>query len=173
MFIIITLLVNTLTLFLIFHYFKWKLTSYNFLEGFEKKKDEFKNEIDEIIIEINRTTERNLQILEAKIIQLNEITDRSEKVFSALKKQKDTAENTDEIFQKLERKSNSDKIEKLGSPQSVKPIKKNENSAVVREDIRSKVMTMYQNGIDIELISRNLGITSGEAELIISINTIK
>ena len=36
-----------------------------------------------------------------------------------------------------------------------------------------KVMSMYQNGIDIDLISRNLGITSGEAELIISINNIK
>ncbi len=175
MLIIITLIVNTLALFLIFHYFKWKLTSYNFLDGFEKKKEEFKDEIDEIIIEINRTTERNLQILEAKINQLNEITARSEKMFNALKKQKNTDESTEEIFQKLEKKSISDRIEKLGSSQSSGPTHPAgaAESAVTREDIRHKVMSMYQNGIDIELISRNLGITSGEAELIISINNIK
>ncbi len=175
MLIIITILINSAALYLIFHYFKWKLTSYNFLEGYESRKEEISREIDTILVEINRTTERNLQILEAKINQLNEAVARSEKVFNALNKEKNSIDNTGAIYQKLERKSINDRIEKMGRLQDEK--QQSEAAAselpMTRDDLRDKVITMYKNGIDIDLISRNLGVTSGEVELIISISKIK
>ncbi len=188
MLLIIAIILNFAALYFIFHYFKWKLTSYNFLEGYEKKKEEIADEINLMIIEINKTTERNIQILEAKINQLNEAASKSEKLFAALRKEKEINENSENIYQKLERKSINDKIEKIGKTKEENkelfPPKQEpelfDNSSNIdnsvkmsREDMREKVITMYKNGIDIELISRNLGITTGEVELIISISKIK
>jgi hypothetical protein len=165
MLLIISIIINFAALFIIFHYFKWKLTSYNFLEGFEKKKGDINYEIDAMLVEINRTTERNLQILEAKINQLNEVVLRSEKIFNAVKKEQTISVNTEDIYHKLERKSFNDSIVKHADAATA--------AVPVKEDIREKVISMHRNGIDVELISRNLGITSGEVELMISINNIK
>ncbi|MCL2791634.1 MAG: hypothetical protein FWD87_00945 [Spirochaetaceae bacterium] len=228
MLIIIAVILNFVAIYFIFHYFKWKLTSHNFLESYEKKKNEIGEEINLMLIEINKTTERNLQILEAKINQLNEVVARSEKVFGALKKEKEITENSENIYQKLERKSINNNIEKVGKVKerhkvldrgqpealdkgryevsdkgqsevldreeerddverrakeviSSKPepelfdntVKPSDTVKVPKEDLHEKVLTMYKNGIDIELISRKLGITSGEVELIISISKIK
>jgi len=179
--IIIAVILNFAALFIIFHYFKWKLTSYNFLEGYEKKKENIGSEINLMIIELNKTTERNLVILEAKIAQLNEAVVKAEKLFNAFKKEKEITENSEKIYQKLERKSINDKIEKAArnkeeEKEKTIPEPKSEvldTAEIKKEDLRDKVMGMYKNGIDIELISKKLGITSGEVELIISISKIK
>ncbi|MCL2704966.1 MAG: hypothetical protein FWE72_02020 [Spirochaetaceae bacterium] len=174
--VIIAIILNFIALYLIFHYFKWKLTSFNFLENFEKKKEEIGSEINLMIIELNKTTERNLQILEAKMGQLNEVVSRAEKIFSAFKKEKEITETSENIYQKLERKSINDAIEKAVKVKVKEDEAKPElldNTKIQKEDLREKVIEMYKNGIDIELISGKLGITKGEVELIISISEIK
>ena len=177
---IIAIILNFTVLYIFFHYFKWKITSNSFLETYEKKKQELGEEINLMIIELNKTTERNLQILEAKIGQLNEAMAKSEKVFTALKKEKGITEISENIYQKLERKNISDKIEKIVKVKEDKappvPVPEPElfdTEKVQKEDLRDKVIGMYKNGIEIEQISRDLGITSGEVELIISISKIK
>ena len=208
MLVIIAIILNFAAIYFIFHYFKWKLTTHNFLEAYEKKKDEIGKEIDLMLTELNNATERNLQIMEAKISQLNELAAKadeaiakSEKVFSAIKKEKEITENSENIYRKLERKSINDKMEETikvkglgGSASDEKKEKKvtasnsepepelfDDAVKIQKEDLHEmgqrevseKVINMYKNGIDIELISRKLGITSGEVELIISISKIK
>lgn len=172
--ILISVFINLLAIYIIFQYFKWKLTSYTFLDRYDKKKEEIRKEIDLILLELNRTTERNLQILEAKIGQLNDAIHKSEKIFTILKKEKEVLDNTGNIYQRLERKSMSDAVEKIGrKAESEKKEETPGDMGLKKDEIREKVITMYKNGIDIDLISRNLGITSGEVELIISISNIK
>jgi len=212
MLIIIAIILNFAAVYFIFHYFRWKLTTHNFLEGYEKKKDEIGKEINLMLTELNKATERNLQIMEAKINQLNELVakadesiTKSEKVFSALKKEKEITENSENIYQKLERKSINGKIEEAAKVNSRREVSSSASAAkeeskvtaskseqglfddvvdaakVTKEELHEmgqrevseKVINMYKNGIDIEFISRNLGITSGEVELIISISKIK
>ncbi|MCL2295263.1 MAG: hypothetical protein FWC36_10455 [Spirochaetes bacterium] len=217
MLLIIAIILNFAALYLVFHYFKWKITSYNFLESYEKRKEEIGEEINLMIIEINKTTERNLQVLEAKINQLNEVAARAEKVLNAFKKEKDITETSENIYRKLERKSINSKIEKAASPADAEQRKANKSNELFaaapgaepvftgerkdtspaspgksiaeasvtgapsnedaakaqKESLRDKVIGMYNNGIDIELISGKLGITTGEVELIISISKIK
>ena len=182
---IITVVLNFAALLIIFHYFKWKITSFNFLESFEKKKDEIGNEINLMIAEIDKTTERNLRLLEAKIDlanekigQINEVVSRAEKVFSAYKKEKAITENSENIYQKLERTSINDKIEKIAKVKEKdkeKVIQKPEpklpeTANSPKDNLQNRVIGMYKNGFDIKLISEELGITSGEVELIISIS---
>jgi len=181
MLLIIAVILNFIALFTIFHYFKWKLTSFNFLESYEKKKEEIGSDINLMIIELNKTTDRNLQLMEAKISQLNETVAKAEKVFNAFKKEKEITENSENIYQKLEKKSRNDKIEKVArnkeeEKEKTIPEQKSEvldTTEIKKEDLHEKVIGMYRNGIDIEIISGKLGITSGEVELIISISKIK
>ena len=188
MLLIIAIILNFIALFLMFHFFKWKLTSFNFLESFEKKQEKMGNQINSMNTAIDKTTERNLMLLEAKIDdanekigQLNEVIGRAEKIFAAFKKEKEITENSEKIYQKLERKSINDKIEKVARAKEKgernvvsKPDPELQKTAKIPEDdLRNKVIGMYKNGFDIELISGELGITSGEVELIISISKIK
>ena len=90
MLLIIAIILNFIALFLMFHFFKWKLTSFNFLESFEKKQEKMGNQINSMNTAIDKTTERNLRLLEAKIDdanekigQLNEVIGRAEKIFAA------------------------------------------------------------------------------------------
>ena len=159
--IILVLLLNAAVLFLYFHYFRWKITSADFLKDIKIQKEEIAQEISAMIIELNKTTERNLQIIEDRINQLKELNRKSEKLVNIFKK------NQDDLYNAyLE-------IEKNSKPEPEAAVVQKQEITADNETVRDKVLKMYQNGIDYELIAGNLGITSGEVEFIISINNAR
>lgn len=170
--VIIITIVNFVILYLIFHYFKWKFTSHNFLDKYEKQKEEICRNIESIIGDINRATERNLQILEAKIEQLKSVSTQAEKLFTAIIKEQQFTKNEDIIYKKLERGSINYQLAKVEEADKKNITKEKSQEPEKIETIKEKVIAMYKNGIGVELISQNLGIASSEVELIISISKI-
>ena len=183
MLIILNILINLAMIFLMYHYLKWSL-------GKNKGSSELENfeeETEKLIIEINRTTERNLQLLESKITQIKSVIDDADKVVSVINREKSGSRQEAAVLKKLENRSFFENVEKTKKannfteiPEPVIKINlsrnnKTEESVVVDEilesgDIRDRAITMYRNGINIELISRNLSIPTGEIELMISLD---
>eukprot|EP01156_Anaeramoeba_ignava_P021985 Anaeramoba_ignava/c20035_g3_i1.p3 GENE.c20035_g3_i1~~c20035_g3_i1.p3 ORF type:complete len:185 (+),score=24.77 c20035_g3_i1:1770-2324(+) len=177
--VLINIIINIIILFFIFHYLKWKL-----LKKSETGEDSsFKTEAENLIIEINRTTERNLQLIEAKIQQLKEAVKDAERVISVINKEKSGSADESEIYRKLENRSffeNAKKAEgdviKVEFPLKEKTKNtsgdKNTDNISITDDMdtRERAVKMYRNGIEIELISRNLNIPVGEIELMISLD---
>lgn len=168
--VILIAIVNFIILYLIFHYFKWKFTDYNFLDKYEKQKEEIRLDIESIIRDINRATERNLQILEAKIEQLKSVSAQAEKLFTVIMKEQQLTKNEDIIYKKLEKGSLNYQLAKVEEADKKIITEEISQEPEKTETIKEKVIAMHRNGIGVELISQNLGIASSEVELIISIS---
>ena len=177
--VLINIIINLILLFFMYHYLKWKL-----LNKDEKGSESgFEAEAESLIIEINRTTERNLQLIEAKIKQLKEEVKNADKVVSVINKEKSGNADESAIYRKLEtrslfenaQKTDSDIIKvELPHKETIKNttgLENTDNNIITdSNDIRERAVKMYKNGIEIELISRNLDIPVGEIELMISLD---
>ena len=177
--VLINIIINLILLFFMYHYLKWRLLS----RDTKKEESSFENEAESFIIEINRTTERNLQLIEAKIEQLKAAVKDAEKVVSVFNKEKTSNTDESEIYRKLESRSIYENMQKAESdiikvelpgkgPVKNITVKENtdNNSMGDDVDVRERAVKMYKNGIEIELISRNLNIPVGEIELMISLD---
>lgn len=187
MLIILNILINLAIIFFMYHYLKWNL-------GKNKGSSDlgnFEEETEKLIIEINRTTERNLQLIESKIRQIKSVIDDAERVVSVINREKSGSRQEEAVLKKLENRSFFENVEKIRKENDftelTEPVikinlsrnntteKKEKASAADEEtlesgDIRDRAITMYRNGINIELISRNLNIPTGEIELMISLD---
>ena len=175
----INIIINLVFLFLMYHYLKWSLLK---KEG-RHSSENYEEEAEKLVIEINRTTERNLQLIEAKIGQLKEVIKDADRAVSVINREKKGETDENRLYRKLENRSfyeNAPKQEssviKVELPRKKKANNITEKKSTDNEntegdkDIRSRVITMYRNGIDLELISRNLNIPTGEIELMISLD---
>ncbi len=177
--IVVNIIINLIFLFFIYHYLKW-----NFLKkGNSDDKTSFEKEAESLIIEINRTTERNLQLIEAKIEQLKDAVRDADRVVSVINREKSGSKDESEIYRKLESRSFYENVPKADSDiikvelpreKAIINTTEDENADNIisskESDIRKKAVKMYRNGIEIELISRNLNIPTGEIELMISLD---
>eukprot|EP01156_Anaeramoeba_ignava_P018485 Anaeramoba_ignava/a91907_4.p1 GENE.a91907_4~~a91907_4.p1 ORF type:complete len:185 (+),score=22.34 a91907_4:167-721(+) len=177
--VVINIVINLVILFFMFHYLKWSLLK----KENSRTRDSFEEEAENLIIEINRTTERNLQLMEAKIGQLKEAVKDAEKVVSVINREKSGNTDETEIYRKLESRSFYEntpkkeeeviKVELPGKKAIIDtPAVENTDNYNMTDDLdtRERVIRMYKNGIEIELISRNLNIPTGEIELMISLD---
>ena len=171
MLFIINVLINLTVIFLMFHYMNWKTENRKPDSGIR----EFEEDVEKLIIEINRTTERNLQLIEAKIKQLKNIISDAEKYISVIEKEKAVNREQDLLYQKLENRSFFGNAERQNDIKIREKKNTEDNKAVNPDDhvnIREKAVSMYRNGIDIGLIARNLKLPTGEIELMISLDNV-
>ncbi len=99
--VVINIVINLVILFFMFHYLKWSLLK----KENSRTKDSFEEEAENLVIEINRTTERNLQLLEAKIGQLKDAVKDADRVVSVINREKSGSSDETEIYRKLESRS--------------------------------------------------------------------
>lgn len=147
-----------------------------------------RDEIDQLILEMNQTAERNVALLENRVKVLQDLlteadrkllimqketekSDLSRQVYSHLKKQtveippfieseKDLSGKTDEI-------SLNSTGSSLGSKTESNDNKTDEDSRPLKE----KVMDLYEQGFGAEIISQRLGSSISEVDLIINLRT--
>ncbi len=115
---------------------------------------EIRKEVDGIIAELNKTTDRNITIIEEKIKQLEDILDKSDKRINVLKREN----------------------EKLGMGKTyndilsgVRATNKVSQAAAREENTRDKIIRFYREGFSPEAIANHINVPVGEIELIISI----
>jgi DNA-binding NarL/FixJ family response regulator len=118
---------------------------------------QIRGEVNELIVELNQTTERNVSLIEERIAELNRCVEESDKRLSLLKRESERNERSQEVYSHL-----NPRIVAKPDSQAKKELTK-----------REQVIDLYNKGMDPKLIASRLDITLGEIELIISLGNGK
>lgn len=118
--------------------------------------DHIRKEIDELVVELNHTTDRNIELIEERISRLNKLLKDADNRIVVLEKRQ-------------ERPAVRDTYEELQKPRPAPPREKPGQEPPVRE----KVLALAGQGFDNAVIAGKLGLTLGEVDLIVSIETSK
>ena len=111
-----------------------------------------REELNSIMVEINRATEQNVGILEDKIGQLGELVRQADKKLSLLRREEEKQGISEQILKRAQ-----------SSLQNLPP----------EEKTQSKVLRLYREGHTAEDIAGRVGTSLGEVELIISLESRK
>ena len=110
--------------------------------------EKVREELNSIMVEINRTTEQNVEIIEDKLKVLTEFLEKADKKLMLLQKEGEKRLVTSSIMRNVNRKP---------APTG----KKDKNK-------RGEVLRLYRDGLSPDEIAGEIGTTVGEVELIIS-----
>ena len=149
--IIICTIINIIILSIMYIFFRKKLekavTSTELVDNIRK-------EIDELVVELNHTTDRNIELIEEKIGRLNRLLKDADNRIVALNRSG-------------EDRAVKDTYEDIVSRR--RPQAKDEGPAEPTK--RERVLSLAAQGIDTSIIAGKLGLTLGEVELIVSLET--
>jgi HAMP domain-containing protein len=149
---IILIGVNFLILLIMYFVFKRKiekaLTNEEILRS-------VREEVDQMIVELNRTTNRNIGLIEESINRLSDVLRRADKSMMLLGRQQEQQKKSEEVYSSLKPKHL--KID-------------NEKPKKEEKTIPEQVMELYNKGFSPTIISNKLDISVGEIETIISIH---
>lgn len=157
----IILLLGMNAVFLVFMFFYFdrkiakKLSSGDLLEKVRK-------EVGGILLELNRTTDRNIGLIEERLGTLKEFLDSADKRILLIKREAEKHEVSTQVYNRILRK-------KQPSP----PREESRDETQRRVVSYEEVMSLYNKGISSGLIASKLGTTVGEVELIISLQDRK
>ncbi len=135
----------------------------------ENRIESVRREIEQLIIELDRTADRNVEIIENRVADLKEAVRRGERIVQLIEEERDReaippppapAEPGEEIREREER--NSSRLVGMTPPDGGWEIE------VV--DGRERALELYLQGIDAAQIASATGLPRGEVELIISLN---
>jgi hypothetical protein len=132
--------------FLIYALLKKRLT--RFVET-EKMGERVREELNSIMVELNRITEQNVGVIEDRIKSLAELLAKADKKIALLKREAEKHEVGSAVYRSLKERQPPEVGEKP-------------------ESMRQKVLRLHGEGFSPEVIAGNLGTTIGEVELIIS-----
>jgi hypothetical protein len=117
--------------------------------------DEVQKELDKMIVEINRITDRNVGLMEDKVGQLSSLLADAEKKIADLRREHEKYTVVRDLAVKLEKNNAA----KQGSANTT--------------GIREKVITLRNEGFTAQVIAGRLDLPVGEVELILSLNSRK
>lgn len=150
---LILVLINLAVLFGMFLFFNAKIKKALSTEEIIKTVRE---EVDQMIVELNQTTNRNIGLIEESIKRLSATLRKADKSVGILNKEAERRKQSEEVYTNLK-------------PKSVQ-IQKSENSGEKVKSIQEKVLDLHRKGLSPSVISKRLDMTVGEIELIISIH---
>ena len=110
-----------------------------------------REEVNQIIIEMNQTTDRNIALIEDKISNLMDLLKRADKQINLLKKESNKNIESNQLYNQL------------------KSYKKTLDIAAEKENIQEKILRLYGEGFSSSVIAGRTGMPIGEVELIISL----
>ena len=152
-----------------------------------------RDEIDEMIIEINRTADRNVTLLENRITRLNSLIQRAEKLERVREREAEKDTGVQRVYSELGRnrglRITVDEDDHDGQPGlSSEPPVPEPKSPLAGESgsesappgdtsidggvppIRERVLTLHRRGESLQSIAESLNMNRGEVELIISLH---
>ncbi|MDA3957843.1 hypothetical protein [Oceanispirochaeta sp.] len=143
-----------------------------------------RDEIDQLVLEMNQTAERNVALLEHRIKAMQNLLNEADKKMIVLQKESEKSDLSRQVYTHLKKQvvpengMNSGKnVEEVDLPLFAQPTSRDgtEHPPVILEKepppLKEKVMDLYGQGFSTEIISQKLGASISEVDLIISLKT--
>ena len=139
---------------------------------------EVREEVNRILVELNQTTHRNVTLIEDRIAALSELLARADKKIALVRREEEKKELADRLYTELASRRRGPESPAFtpaspgsapASPGSTVPPPAPEGPTEGRSDRMEEAVRLAQAGLSPALISRRLGLTRGEVELILSL----
>ena len=152
---------------------------------------EIRDEVSRLLVELNRTTDRNIALIEDRIASLNELLSSADKKIGLLRRETEKHDVGTQIYSRLsEGRSRATGAQAAKSP----PRREREEPAQPRQerdemppprqeregvaagkppDIQQRVVMLHNAGFAASLIASRVGVPLGEVELIIALQQRK
>jgi DNA-binding NarL/FixJ family response regulator len=121
---------------------------------------EVRDEVNRILVELNQTTNRNITLIEDRIRSLNELLGKADKRIALMQREAEKQELAARLYSELGSRRPAPPEQHPAAP----PPEGREGA-----DRNEEVVRLARSGLSPALIARQLGITLGEVELIISL----
>ena len=120
--------------------------------------ERLRQEVGDIIMELNRTTERNIGLIEDRVKILRDLLESSDKRLVLMKRETEKQDLSTQVYTHLQKK----------------PVPAKENFPKEKKSFSAEeILDLYNKGISVELIANKLETTVGEVELVISLKAGK
>jgi len=143
-----------------------------------------KEEIDDMLTDINGAAERNILLVEDRIRTMTSLIDRGSKLVRVLKRENEKQELSSHVYTELGKSKPlrlvlekdehiaNGSTDDMGQNQESKAFGaiNSEGAGLQSLSTQEKVLVLFRKGESIEQIASTLGISRGEAELTISIH---
>lgn len=139
-----------------------------------------RDEIDQLILEMNQTAERNVALLENRVKILQELLTEADKKLLIMQKETEKSDLSRQVYSHLKKQTvvippDIKSEYKIGQVDEVSLNSSVESSEIkAAEDsrpLKEKVMDLYEQGFGAEIISQRLGASISEVDLIINLRT--
>ncbi len=174
--VVISCFVNIILWLFFFFYFKKKFSSQQILEN-------IRQEVDKLLIEISRETDRDLSLVEDKMKALTELIEKADEHIRIAKKEQKKQKKEEETLKKIKEMSNPQELsiqKPVYSMESAVSRYINTNPSVVGHEkppevdakktekpVREKVIELWNLGLDPERIAEKLSVSLTEIRMII------
>ena len=129
--------------------------------------EQIRTEVHALIVEFNQTTERNVALLEERILRLNRIIEQADRRVAVLRREIDTHSSETRVYNDIAQTA------KQQSMQKDEPIESEPGGDPPAADRRSQILDLYEKGIASNIIAARVGTTVGEVELVVSLTQRK
>jgi len=132
-----------------------------------QRMEKIREQFNQLIMELDQTTERNIQLLENKITELKQLAEGTGREIGMLEKQKQEYSQAMERYRELGRKEGKSTEVKKVEPVVEVP------EEPVKENSKEKVKRLYREGYSPDEISKEVELPKGEVELIITMSSMR
>jgi hypothetical protein len=136
----------------------------------DKTLGKVRDEVGGLIRDLNQTTERNIIIIEERVVRLKELLGHADRQLEILQREAERRENSLKTYSHLR---------KVVVPEQELPFREPVPATIVTEQdgpvksdraaMRKKVLELHRQGITPDMIAEKMEIPRGEVELIISV----
>ncbi len=142
----------------------------------ERALEKVRTEVGHLVTEMNKTTERNITLIEDRVRRVGAEIDRADRSLAALTRVRETTERSVETYNELGRvRSREPAADATVSPPEIPP-----KSAPVphdpvsesppgRRSIRDSAVELHRQGVTVDEIASRLGSTIAEVELMVGL----
>jgi len=143
-----------------------------------------RDEIDQLVLEMNQTAERNVALLENRIKALQALLTEADKKITVLQKESEKSDMSRQVYTHLKKQSvtvppvhhkepagkpDLPLFDQIETPPS--PPKEHNAEPAKNRSLKDRVMELYSQGFSSEIISQKLGASISEIDLIINLKT--
>lgn len=130
---------------------------------------QIQKEVDEILIELNGTTERNIGLIEERIRSLGKLLDQADRKIQVLQREMDKQARSADVYSNVARKRQQADARKAKEAAAAKDVSSDSANERSGPKLRDKVRRLRDSGMGPQEIAAELGSTVGEVELILSL----
>ncbi|NOY10083.1 MAG: hypothetical protein GXP33_14720 [Spirochaetes bacterium] len=113
---------------------------------------DIRDEVDRMLVELNQTTERNIALLEDKLVEVHNTLDRVDNKLKLLDRGRDKQDLTKRVYTDIE---------------------KSKPAVTQKRDLQQEVLNLYHSGLTESIIAKRLNLPIGEVQLIISLSATR